>query len=386
MFPRALKVRPARSFFLFGARGVGKYTFIKKQWGIEHHYINLLLDQWERRYSQSPDLLINDVAALNPKIKWVVIDEIQKVPKLLDVVHEIIESSSLKFVLTGSSARKLKRAGSNLLAGRASHHQMFPLTHRELGSKFNLQDALQWGTLPSIIHLDKEDRIDYLKAYCITYLKEEILQEQIVRNSLAFRNFLEVAAQENRETLNFSKIAKDVGADHKTIQSFFQILEDTLIGTFVNAYTKSARKSVKLQPKFYLFDLGIKRALGQSLDNTLISGSPEYGAAFEHFIVTETIRLNHYTQKDYQISHYQTSAGGEIDLILSRNKEVIAVEIKSSNHAHPSDAAKLARIAAPLKPTSLFLVSQDKVSSRAGEDGNVQCEHWESFFDKVFGV
>ncbi len=381
MFPRNLTPRNSRSFFLFGARGVGKSTFIKKQWKVKHHYINLLLDQWERRYSASPDQLISDIEALTPCPEWVVIDEIQKIPKLLDVVHELIESKAIKFILTGSSARKLKRSGSNLLAGRANHHQMFPLTHLELGADFQLQDALSWGTLPTTCTLSSEDKADYLKSYCTTYLKEEILQEQIVRNGVAFRNFLEIVAQSNRETLNYSRIAKDVGVDHKTIQSYFQILEDTLVGYIIPAYTRSVRKSVKLQPKFYLFDLGIKRALSQSLKSELVPGTPPYGDAFEHFMVLEIIRLNEYFRQEFQISHYQTTAGGEIDLILSRNKQVIALEIKSASRTHLADVTKLERVATPLKPTEIYYVSQDPVTSKQSK---VRCVHWQTFFKEVF--
>lgn len=310
-----------------------------------------------------------------------VIDEIQKVPALLDVIHELIESNSFQFVLTGSSARKLKRSASNLLAGRAFDYRMFPLTHRELGDSFDLEATLNRGSLPSLFSLNSSDRTEYLRAYCNTYLKEEILQEQLVRNGSAFSAFLEVAAQENGKNLNFSRIAKDVGIDTKTAQTFFQILEDTLVGTVVRAYTRSARKSVKLQPKFYLFDLGIKRAMENSLAQTVIPQTSAYGAAFEHFVFLECLRLNHYLKLDYSLSHYQTTAGGEIDLILHRNREVIAVEIKSARTLDEVRVRKLARVAAPLKPKHVYYVSQDPVSTNL--DG-VRCRPWQKFLEEVF--
>ncbi|MBI2606727.1 MAG: ATP-binding protein [Deltaproteobacteria bacterium] len=380
MFQRLLRAPPSKSFFLFGARGTGKSTYVKKQWGQNHFYVNLLLDRWERRYQGNPDLLIADIDALEKRPEWVVIDEVQKVPKLLDAVHELIETSGIKFVLTGSSARKLKKASANLLAGRAFHHTMYPLTHRELGSQFDLDTALSWGTMPSI-YSHESGRAEYLRSYAQTYLREEILQEQLVRNGVAFRNFLEITAQENGKTINFSKIARDTHVDTKTIQTYFQILEDTLIGYLIPAYTRSARKSVKLQPKFYLFDSGVKRALEQSLRLELRPGTSAYGAAFEHFIVLECIRLNSYLKADFKISHYQTTAGGEIDLILSRAKEVIAVEIKSRDLLDEVEVRKLSRTAEPLSPGKIYYVSNDPTRSKI--DG-VLCLHWKDFFEQVF--
>lgn len=386
MFDRLLRTAPSRSFFLFGARGTGKSTYVKNQWGQNHFYINLLLDRWERRYQRNPDLLIADIDALKNRPRWVVIDEVQKVPKLLDVVHELIESNGtngIKFVLTGSSARKLKKASANLLAGRAFHHTMYPLTHRELGKQFDLETALQWGTMPSIYsdESNESDRAEYLRSYAQTYLKEEILQEQLVRNGTAFRNFLEITAQENGKTINFSKIAKDVHVDTKTVQTYFQILEDTLVGYLLPAYTRSARKSVKLQPKFYLFDLGVKRALEQSFQLELRPRTSAYGSAFEHFIILECIRLNSYLKADFKISHYQTTAGGEIDLILSRAKEVIAIEIKSRDLLDEVEVRKLSRAAAPLNPEKIYYVSNDPTRSLID---NVLCLHWKDFFNQVF--
>ena len=184
--------------------------------------------------------MISDPKSLKPKPRWIVIDEIQKTPKLLDIVHQLIETTDFKFVLTGSSARKLKRGAANLLAGRAFHYEMFPLTHRELGEDFDLQNALEW------------------------------------------------------KLLNFAKMARGLGVDTKTVQSYFQALEDTLIGKMLPAYSKSARKSVMKQPKFYLFDIGVKRAMDASLGNRLSQKTSAYGEAFEHFVILETIRLNSY--------------------------------------------------------------------------------------------
>ena len=302
-------------------------------------------------------------------------------PKLLDIVHLLIEKKKLKFILTGSSARKLRRESANLLAGRAFNYQMFPLTHIELNEKFDLDFVLQWGSLPKIFSLVEQDRNEFLRSYSQTYLKEEILQEQIVRNGQAFRNFLEVAAQENGKSLNFTKIARDIAIDTKTAQSYFQILEDTLVGFFLPAFHQSIRKSVKQQPKFYLFDLGIKKALEHSLQQKVLPRTSSYGQAFEHFIICECYRLNIYFQKDYTLSHYQTSAGGEIDLVLKRGRRLYAVEIKSTDSPDPVDIRSTARVAQALNPTKTFLVSQDPVPSQF-ED--IECVHWREFLKRIF--
>lgn len=383
MFHRILNPLKSQSFFIFGARGTGKSTYLKNQWAFECHFINFLEDKLERRYSRDPDLLKTDLAALIPPPEWIIIDEVQKVPKILDLVHDLIENKGIKFILTGSNSRKLKRNQANLLAGRAFNYQMYPLTYIELDQQFSLDEVLMWGSLPKIFSLSELEREEYLRSYCQTYLKEEILQEQIVRNGESFRNFLEIAAQENGKSLNFSKLARDIGIDTKTAQSYFQILEDTLVGFHLPAFHQSARKSIKLQPKFYIFDLGIKRALEGSLHNTITPHTISYGNTFEHFIICECLRFNSYFRKDYTLSHYQTSSGGEIDLILHRAKEVLAIEIKSAKQIDPIEVKKLSRIASALKPTHIYFVSQDPVPSII-ED--VNCLHWKEFFAKVFDL
>lgn len=381
MFHRLLKYSKSNSFFVFGARGTGKSTFIKSQIHENLYLISLLEDKWESRYARNPDLLESDLAALPTKPHWIVIDEIQKVPKLLDVVHALIEKKKLKFILTGSSARKLKRGSANLLAGRAFNYQMFPLTHIELAERFNLEFILQWGSLPKVFSLPEEDRNEFLRSYSQTYLKEEILQEQIVRNGGAFRNFLEVAAQENGKSLNFTKLGRDLEIDTKTVQTYFQILEDTLVGFFLPAFHQSIRKSVKQQPKFYLFDLGIKKALEQTLQQKVLPRTSAYGQAFEHFIICECQRLNSYFRKDYSLSHYQTSAGGELDLVLKRGRQIYAIEIQSTDIVDSVKIRSTARLAQALKPTKTFFVSQNPVASRFE---NIECLHWRDFLKKIF--
>ncbi|MEQ1666511.1 MAG: AAA family ATPase, partial [Bdellovibrionales bacterium] len=230
MFKRIVKISKTHSFFLFGARGTGKTTFLNSAFPSESTMqINLLDPEIDERLAKNPTQLINIIQA-NPSSKWILIDEIQKNPKLLDVIQTLTKDKMHKFIMTGSSARKLKRGAANLLAGRAFKYACHPLTHLEIDEKFNLDEVLRFGSLPEVFSLSLEDKKDYLRAYVETYFKEEIVAEQIVRSLRPFKNFLGVAAQMNGKILNINKIAKDVGVDNSTVQNYFEILEETLVG------------------------------------------------------------------------------------------------------------------------------------------------------------
>ena len=268
MFRRLLQTTRQNSFFLFGARGTGKTTYIRNEFNPDAVlYIDLLDAEIEDAYRRTPQRLERQIRALPQTVEWVLIDEVQRAPRLLDVVHRLIERTDKRFVLTGSSSRKLRRGASNLLAGRAFVYNLFPLTVPELEDAFDLEDALRWGTLPGIYALEaNEDKQSYLRAYALTYLKEEIVAEQIVRRLDPFRQFLEVAAQSNGTIINYANIARDVGADPKTVISYFSILEDTLVGFLLPAFHRSIRKQQRTNPKFYFFDTGVKRSLDRTLD------------------------------------------------------------------------------------------------------------------------
>ncbi len=268
---RTLK-KPKESFILFGPRASGKSTWIKHNFSPETtFYLDLLEIKTFLDLQRHPENFEAEVLSLSKKIKWVVIDEFQKIPLLLNSVHRLIESTKLKFALTGSSARKLKRGSANLLAGRARSLKMYPLTSVEQGKLFDLNHSLNWGALPKVCsYRSGQDKIDYLQSYTHLYLKEEILQEQLTRKIEPFNYFLEVAAQADGKITNFSKIAKEVGVDTKTIISYFSILEETLMGFFLPAYHRSVRKRQKQSPKFYFFDLGVRRTLEGSLKNKLV--------------------------------------------------------------------------------------------------------------------
>lgn len=292
-------------------------------------WLDLLQPNQELRFAEDPDALNDVVRRSRPE--WVVIDEVQKVPKLLDVVHSLIESTPTKFALTGSSARKLKRGAGNLLAGRAFVYHLFPLTAAELGSGFSLMSVLQWGSLPKVVALPSEEEKGlFLEAYVETYLKEEIFQEQLTRKIVPFRKFLRVAAQCNGTVLNFSQIAHDISIDSNTVKTYFDILEDTLLGFYLPATDRSFRKQQLRSPKFYLFDVGVTRAI-QGLACYPLRSSQELGPLFEHWIISEIHRLNSYTRRNYQMSYLRTKGGLEVDLVLEHPQgETILIEIKSS--------------------------------------------------------
>ncbi|MBI3292557.1 MAG: ATP-binding protein [Elusimicrobia bacterium] len=376
MFKRILAPFPSHSFFLFGPRGTGKTTLLRTLWKPSStHFIDLLDPVEEDVLHRDPRELERRVAELPKTIQRVVIDEIQKVPRLLDVIHRLIESTPRSFILTGSSARKLKRGVSNLLAGRAFVYHLYPLTANELDRSFRLLDILQWGSLPTIFQLKTvEEKVAYLRAYALTYMKEEIFAEQIVRRLDPFRNFLEVAAQCNGQILNYSRIAQDIGVDTKTVQSFFSILEDTLVGYLLPAYHRSVRKRQNTQPKFYFFDLGVKRALERTLEQALYPKTYAFGQAFEHFVLMEIVRLSAYQKPDWRFFYLRTKDGVEVDLIVDRPGQPTAfLEIKSTERLAERDVASLVRLHKDLPRSEVFCLSQDPHPKRIGP---VRCYPW----------
>ena len=369
MFNRIINPLKTHSFFLFGARGTVKSTWLKHYFSATPHmYIDLLDFDTEDLFNKTPNELLKRIEALNDKKTWILIDEIQKIPKLLDLVHLCIEKHHTLFALTGSSARKLRQGAANLLAGRAFVFNLFPLTHIELKQNFDLVEALHWGTLPEIFHLsDSLSKARYLKTYTQTYLKEEIIAEQVIRKLNPFRQFLEVAAQQNGEIINFSNIARDVGVDTVTVQSYFQILEDTLIGYLLQPYHRSIRKRQRSNPKFYFFDLGIKRSLEGMLSVELKENTYAFGKAFEHFIIIEMIRLNIYFEKDYKFSYLRTKDNAEIDLIIERpGLPPALIEIKSKKRVDERDTKTLEHFLNDFDHATAYVFSNDPHKKKIG--------------------
>ncbi|OGT61433.1 MAG: hypothetical protein A3E85_00795 [Gammaproteobacteria bacterium RIFCSPHIGHO2_12_FULL_45_12] len=346
--PRLLQLPDDESFFLFGPRGVGKTTLLKQlSWFSQSLYINLLKPGDETRFARRPGELESMVKALPAATKHIIIDEVQKVPRLLDVVHDLIESTDKKFILTGSSARKLKHGGANLLAGRAFVYPLYPFTYFEPIESPALLSCLRFGMLPKIFDYPSDEKKQlYLEAYTNTYLKEEIWAEQFIRELDPFRRFLEVAAQSNGKIVNYSNLARDVGTSDKNIQKYFSILEDTLLGFFLEAFQHSFRKRLSKSPKFYFFDTGVVRALTMQLNLPLTPRTSQFGDIFEHFIILQAIQLAGYFHRDYRFSYLKTKDDAEIDLVVERpGLPLLFIEIKSSQNVQTEQLSTLKRIA-----------------------------------------
>lgn len=328
MYKRLLDLKPAlkrKSLFLFGPRQVGKTTYLKKHFK-EALFIDLLDLTTLRELSVAPSHL--EKLILLKKNNLVIIDEIQKMPELLNEVHKLIEKNKkLRFILTGSSARKLKKFGINLLGGRASTQFMLPLISKELKSKsFNLLNYLQWGGLPFV--LESESPSEELHDYVSLYLQQEIKEEGLVRNFLNFTRFLDFAATTNGEQINFTSLGNDAQLPPRTVQDYYQILSDTLIGHNLPSYTKTKRKAVTTS-KFYLMDVGVANYMNRKIN--LKIGTDDYGKALEHLVFCEL-----FAYKNYQLPHpnqlyyWRTQTQLEVDFILETPENIFAIEVKST--------------------------------------------------------
>lgn len=383
MFNRLPKT-PEHSFILLGPRGSGKSTWLRKYFSKNVLFINLLDLKIQRELVRRPELLADWLDARLANTKWVVIDEIQKIPTLLDTVHQYIETTTLKFALSGSSARKLKRGAANLLAGRAFDLRMYPLTSIEMKKKFNLQHCLEWGMLPKVISYKKTaDKLDFLRSYTHLYVKEEIQEEQVVRKLDPFREFLSVAAQSDTQIINFSKIAQDVGVATVTVMSYFEILEDTFLGIKLPAYHASIRKRQRQNPKFYFFDTGVRRTLEGTIGEPVVSGRKEYGRLFEGFLVNEIFRLNLYMRMFYSFSYLNADEDSEIDLIIEKGKQVkFIIEIKSSDQVDLEDVKPLQNFLPDFPGSRAICLSNDL---RNRTEKGVEFLHWQTGICSILG-
>jgi len=349
MYQRISKPLLSHSFFLFGARGTGKTQLLSTLFPDREKvlWIDLLKQGEFLAFTRSASELRARIDGRTTPTEFVVIDEVQRVPNLLNEVHSLIEERGQKFALTGSSARKLKRGSANLLAGRALLNSLFPLSFIEMGATFSLVDTLNWGSLPAVVNEHQpEVRGAILRTYVDVYLREEVREEQLVRSLDPFARFLDAAAQSNGNILNFSKIGREAGTDSKGVARYFQILEDTLLGFFLEPFHQSLRKRQRQQAKFYLFDTGVKRALEGSLRSIVVPQTYEWGRAFEHLVILEIFRLNHYWQADYKLSYLKTQSQLEIDLIAERRgSKTWAIEIKSAAEVDLTEIRKLKSLA-----------------------------------------
>lgn len=387
LLKRHLELPHDHSVLLFGARGVGKSSLLETEFNLKKNlYIDLLDPEVEMRFLEKPNELIALVDAMPDTATHVIIDEIQKAPKLLNVVHLLIEKKKTKkiFILTGSSARKLKLAGVNLLAGRAFVYHLYPLTYLELGAHFKLAEALSWGLLPKSISLKTATaKKKFLQSYALTYLKVEVWAEQLIKKLDPFRRFLQVAAQTNSKIVNYANIARDVGVDDKTVHTYFQILEDTLLGFMLESYRHSFRKRLRQAPKFYFIDIGIARALGKTLTIPPTPSTNYYGDLFEQFIVTECIKLAGYNKSEYEFSYLRTESDVEVDLIAERpGEKLLLIEIKSKTCVEKSDLKSLINISHDFEKCEPICFSCDP---RIKKIENVMIYPWQEGIKKFFG-
>lgn len=360
MYSRLLKAPRGKSFFLFGPRGTGKTTYVKKSFP-GAVYIDLLEAELFNDLLANPQRL----AGLIPKSAeaWVIIDEAQKVPELLSEVHRLIENKGYKFILTGSSARKIRQRGHDLLAGRALTYSLHPLTATELGEDFNLQHALAFGHLPSAC--TETDPKKYLESYIQTYLREEIQQEGLARNLGAFSRFLEAASFSQASQLNISNVAQECSIERKVVENYFAILEDLLIAYRVPSFSKKAKRRVVAHPKFFFFDTGVFRTVRPT--GPLDSPEEAQGAALETLFFQELLALNDYLELGYKIFFWRTAEGAEVDFVLYGPKGLIAFEIKRTGKATSSMLKNLKKFSADYPAARLFFVYGGERRLREGE-------------------
>ena len=347
-----IDVSKKKTFFLWGPRKVGKTYWLKKYFikninkKTQSEYLDLLLTEEFVSYTQRPSLLRERFAEFNGVI---IIDEIQKILGLLDEVHWMIENTKASFVLTGSSARKLKRGHANMLGGRAWRRTMRPLSVTEV-STYDLEDLMFSGMLPS--HYLSDTPIEELRGYINDYLKEEIISEALVENIPSFSNFLNVVAITNSELLNYTNVASETGVSAKVVRSYFDILEDTHIGFRVAPWAKARERRMILTEKFYLFDVGVANYLAR---RTVRKGTPEFGKSFEHLVLMEIKAYQAYKNPELPIHFWRTSGGQEIDFILG--DQTIALEVKAKTNVQERDLKSFVTLSEEMKVKHKIVVS-----------------------------
>lgn len=344
--------------FLFGARQTGKSTLLKERFKGAIYY-DLLNPSVRRAFKQNPNALWEALQD-KPAGTLVIVDEIQKVPELLDVVHSLMVDKGLFFILSGSSSRKLKRSGANTLGGRAIPETLYPLVWPEV-TDFQIDRAVQNGMIPR--HYMVEDATKRLSGYVKVYLDEEIREEGEVRELDAFERFMEIAAISDGEMLNYSNIAADCGVSAKTVKSYFQILYDTLIGYEIPAFRKEIKRKVVQAPRFYYFDVGLANYLMGR--HSLKRGTDDYGHAFEHYVTQEIIAYKGYNDKRDAISYWHTYDKKEVDVVVGDAE--VAIEIKSTERVDTKHKKGLTAFSEEHPDCRLILVSLDPITRKSGD-------------------
>ncbi len=353
MYKRLLK-RPlegGQSFFLFGPRGTGKTSWVRDNipGGLS---IDLLETSAFVDLSARPDRLEQMIP---PGFEdWIIIDEVQKIPELLNEVHRLIEKSHYKFILTGSSARSLRKKRVNLLAGRALSFKLFPLTALELQKDFQLQKSVRFGHLPYVFSKNSDQAIrDYLEAYTQTYLREEVMQEALTRNIGAFSRFLEVASFSQGQVINVSEVARESSIHRKVVEDYFQITEDLLLAQRIPVFTKRAKRKLIAHSKFYFFDSGVFQAIRPRGPYDLAEGIE--GIALETLVYQELQAINHYFNFQYQVYFWRTSDKVEVDFVLYGPQGILAIEVKRSETIDSKDLRGLRLFGEDYPEAKLFL-------------------------------
>ncbi len=331
---------PERTFFLFGPRGTGKTTWLRQVLP-KAHWVDLLAEREFVRLVREPSRFGDEVAAL-PAKSWVVVDEVQRLPALLDEVQRLIarHGARYRFALTGSSARRLRRGGANLLPGRAVNRRFFPLTASEIGSGFRLEHALRFGTLPAVWSARREaDRIALLEAYAENYVAQEIRHEAVVKSLDAFTRFLDVAATVNAQVVNVAGVARDAAVARPTVQGYFEILVDTLIGSWLPAWRPRAKVKEVAHSKFYFFDPGVVRALTRHVHDPL--ADDERGRMLETYVLHELRAWIDRSGIGGELSYWRTPSGSEVDFVWTRGSKLVGIEVKAATKWRREDGAAL---------------------------------------------
>lgn len=377
-FKRILKISlPSRqSAFLWGPRKTGKSTYLKETFP-ESVYYDFLKTDVALEFIMRPALLREQLMAKDEMSlkRPIIIDEVQKVPEVLDEVHWLIENKGLRFILCGSSARKLKRGKGNLLGGRAWRFEMFPLVTPEL-KDIDLLRALNHGLIPD--HYLSDDYKMSLQGYVQDYLKEEVFAEGLIRNIPAFARFFDAVGYTHGELISFSNIARDCGVDSKTVKEYYQILADTLLGRLVEPFRKrQSRQVIMRSPKFYLFDVGIAGAIiKRQITETR---GEQFGRAFEHFIFMEIVAYSSYSRIDFPVHYWRTKSGLEVDFILGNGE--VAVEVKGQQLVDNKELKSLSAFIEENRPKKAIIVSNEREGRRVGP---INILPWRTFLEELW--
>jgi predicted AAA+ superfamily ATPase len=360
------------STFFWGARQTGKSTLLKAIYP-DALYFDLLLFEVYERLQRNPGILKESILA-SEKPGPVIVDEIQRIPALLNEIHWLIANKNIQFILSGSSPRKIIRSGANLLGGRATRSELYPLIYKEIPD-FDILRALNHGLLPRHYLSNHPSRL--ISAYIGSYLQEEIMAEAKIRNIYSFSRFLEVAAFSNGEIVNYTNIAAECGVSAPTIKEYFHILEDTLIGRFLPSFQKKPKRRVILSPKFFYFDIAIANHFLKR--KSIEFGSEAFGHCFEHFIYLEIYAHSKYSGLLYPISYWRTASQIEIDFVLGDHE--VAIEVKGSQQINSRHLKGLKSFAEEYSVKKLILVSNDPIPRQMDQ---ITALPWKIFLDKLW--